>query len=157
MEVPAGHLEPAALAFFSAATGELLPQVVDLVLRLSRDDERDRLREGELGTAVECLEHQTIKDKAHRHGAASGTRRTLAISRDAQDLGVLEYGNVIAGGFLCLGVEPEKWADLLHCVLLVLEMGRWGGRYVRGDRVRESIEEKYTAEVGSVTVWIGAG
>jgi amino acid efflux transporter len=69
-------LEPTALAGLTAAREELLPVVVDLLLGLHADEQRDRLGEGELRAAVEHHElaagqlEGAGEYRARRHGTA---------------------------------------------------------------------------------------
>src|SRR5690606_25703860 len=100
-------LQPPARPLLTAL-GELAPQLVDLLLRLAVDKERDRLVEGELRPAVERqvalpgqLEHDhhrlAVRPRLHLHHPGTG-----------EDRGVED------GGLLSLAVEPEERGDLLH-------------------------------------------
>ena len=106
-------LQPAALREL-AAFAQLLPVVVDLVLRFAGDLERYRLVELELRPAVEGHElqpHDLEGGGDHRAGLAGAC---LAIARDAAHLGSLEDGRVVPGGLLGLTVEPQERYKLLH-------------------------------------------
>src|SRR3954463_1608403 len=67
---PVGH--PAAQPFV-AAGGELRPEFVDVRLRLTVDDERDRRRELEVRAAVERGKLLSIEHEADRHDRSPGT------------------------------------------------------------------------------------
>ena len=64
-------LEPAARALL-AALRELAPVLVDLVLRLAADLERDRLAEREVGAAVEGDELLAVELELDGHDRALG-------------------------------------------------------------------------------------
>src|ERR1019366_9544685 len=98
-------LKPAAPPRLPAA-GELVPQVVDLVLAHGGDEQRDGLSERELRTSVEGLDLETVEGERHRHRAPRQTRPAVAVSRDPQDPGVREYRDIEVGSLLRLIVEP---------------------------------------------------
>src|SRR5262249_41224570 len=110
-------LEPAARALF-AAVRERRPVVVDLLLGRAADLVRDRLVEGEVGTAVERDERLAVELEVDRHHSAGVARPGLAVMRDAGDPRVREQRRVEAGGLLALRVEPEACRELRHLRLL---------------------------------------
>src|SRR5262249_29688924 len=71
--------EPTALALLSAV-GELLPEVVDLILGLAFDRERDRLVEAELRAAVDADEPLAVELEldCHHHPRLARARLALA-------------------------------------------------------------------------------
>ena len=65
--------QPAALLRLRVATGsELLPVVVDLLLGLAVNLDRDRLVELEQWTSIERGESQAVELEVHRHHRAGG-------------------------------------------------------------------------------------
>lgn len=80
-------LEPAAL-ILSAALGELLPEIVHLVLHLAVDEERDGLGEGEVRSTIDRRKFLPVEterdeqDRTRRAGAA------LSVVTDVYDFGV---------------------------------------------------------------------
>ena len=98
-------LEPATSRFL-AASRKLLPEVIDLLLRLAAHEERDGFRELELRPAVQRVELLAIEHKGRGHRG------------DADNLRVPEDGRVKCCGLLGLAVEPQERSDLLHEVLL---------------------------------------
>src|SRR4051794_37465296 len=99
-------LEPPALPP-RAARRQLLPQPVQLLLRLAVHRQRHRLVEPELRPPVECEEldpGQPELDDERRAGRAGG---------DARDAGVLEGRDVERGGLFGVPVEPQAGFDLL--------------------------------------------
>src|SRR5262249_9576482 len=99
-------LQPAARAVL-AALAELLPVVVDLVLAVEVDRERDGLVELEVGAAVQRDHALAVELEADGHREALLTRPGRAVARDVEDLRVREDGRVELGCGLALGVEPE--------------------------------------------------
>ena len=100
-----------------AALGQPLPQVVDLSLVPAAHEQRHRLREGELRTAVE--RDELLPVDLERHG---DRRAVLAHPVDVHDPRVLEDGGVVGGRVLGLTVEPEVRGDLLHRLLLRVDL-----------------------------------
>ena len=100
---------------FLPAVGQPLPVVVDLVLLLAVDLERDGLAERELGAAVDADEPLSVELELHGHDRARLARPGLGVVGDADDARVLEDGGVEVRGLLGLGVEPQARGDpLLH-------------------------------------------
>ncbi len=62
-------LEPAAHRLLAAVGDELVPVMVDLVLRIDADEERHRLGELELRTAIQRVEALSLQLE-HRHEVA---------------------------------------------------------------------------------------
>jgi len=108
-------LQPAARTFLAAIGSQLAPIVVDLVLRLAHDLERDRLAELELRAAVEAKEFLPFEFELNRHhGARLPAKAFLAIAGGAKDARVLEDRHVEIGGRLGFLVEPQARHDLLR-------------------------------------------
>src|SRR6185312_8731907 len=116
-------LEPAALLRLRvAALGQLGPVVVDLLLRIAADDERDGFIEREHGPAVERHERLAIeleRDGEDRsRGPAVHLLACLAVAGDHRDLRILEHAHVEPRGLFCLVREPQARAYSLsrdHC------------------------------------------
>src|SRR5438046_6531461 len=107
--------EPAALHFLAAAGYELLPIIIDLLLRLAVDHERDRGGELELRTAVQGHELLSIQLERHRHHRALLSRRFLpGVMGHCLDLRILKHGDIKLRRLLSLIIEPQKWSDFLH-------------------------------------------
>ena len=103
-------LEPAALAFV-ASRGEPVPEFIDFLLGFATDEERDRLGEFEMRTAIQRHEFLALQLEISHHQGAGGERRTFPVSADFPDLGVLENGGVETDGLLGVVVEPKKRGD----------------------------------------------
>src|SRR5262249_15370610 len=105
--------EPAALVFLPAR-GELLPQLVDLLLRLAVYEERDRRRKLEHGAAIERHEFLAFELEAPGHDRAFRSRSSFSVTADPFNLGVFKNGGIEVHCLLSLTVEPQEWSDLLH-------------------------------------------
>src|SRR2546423_137949 len=106
-------LEPAALVLRSAA-GQLLPQLVHLLLRLTVHEQRYRRREFELGAAVQGVEVLALELERAGHDGPLGPGARVSIARHAPDLRVLENRHVEVHRLFGVAVEPQEWDDLLH-------------------------------------------
>src|SRR5437773_7155406 len=108
--------EPAALDFLAAAAGyELLPVIIDLLLPLAVDHERDRCGELELRPAVQGYELLSIQLERHRHHRTLLPRRFLSgVMSHCLDLRILEHGDVKLHRLLSLIIEPQEWSNFLH-------------------------------------------
>src|SRR5205823_8751655 len=107
--------KPAALHLFSAAGYELFPIIIDLLLRLAVDHERDRCGELELRPAVQGHKLLSIQLERHRHHRALLPRRFLSgVMSHCLDLRILEHGDIELRRFLSLIIEPQKWSNFLH-------------------------------------------
>src|SRR6266516_5573501 len=107
--------KPAALHFLAAAGGEFFPVIIDLLLRLAVDHERDRCGELELRPAVQGHELLSIQLERHRHHRPLLPRRFLpGVMGHCLDLRILEHGDIELRCFLSLIIEPQKWSDFLH-------------------------------------------
>lgn len=94
--------EPAALTR-SAALSQLFPVIVDLLLAIATDDERDRGSEFVHRASVDGAEFEAADLELHQMVAF---RRASCNLFDAQDFGVWEYGGIELGGFFGLTIEP---------------------------------------------------
>ena len=100
---------------FPAASCELFPVIIDLLLRLAVDHERDRFGELEARPAVQGHELLSIQLERHRHHRALLARRFLpGVMSHCLDLRILEHGDIKLRRFLRLIIEPQKWSDFLH-------------------------------------------
>src|SRR5688572_11932235 len=106
--------KPAARAFLPATGEQLLPVVVDLLLVLAVDHERDRLGELEVRPAVQRDVLLVAEAKLHRQHRALGGPAAFEVARDAEDLRVLEHRAVELRRFFGFLVEPEERSDSLH-------------------------------------------
>src|SRR4029079_7866134 len=84
---------PAARALL-AAVGELLPEVVDLVLVVAVDQEGDGLVELEVRAAVDAGEAHAADLPVHRHDHAGLARSSLRVMRLVQHAAFLEDRDV---------------------------------------------------------------
>src|SRR5436190_11698823 len=108
-------LQPAARAWLAAIRSQELPVAVDLGLILALDEERDRLVEPEVGTAVEAHERLAIERERDRQDLALiATWRVGRGSVDPVDPAVREDPGVELGGFLGSTIEPEARRDAWH-------------------------------------------
>src|SRR6185503_38303 len=98
--------EPAALTLLTTARGQLRPKVVDLLLCLAVDEERDRFRELELGPGVQRHEFLALElERAgHQRSRLSGT--SLGVPASAEDLRVLEDRCVELHRLFGIVIEP---------------------------------------------------
>src|SRR6185436_272774 len=98
--------EPAALALLSTVRGQLRPEVVDLLLCLTVDEERDGFRELELGPGVQRHELLALElERAgHQRSGFSGT--SLGVPARAEDLRVLEDRGVELHRLFGVVVKP---------------------------------------------------
>src|SRR5207247_8863658 len=106
-------LQPAA-PILRPTRGELLPQIVDLGLRLAAHKERDRLGERELRAPVQHHEFLPLDLEGPAQDLPRRSWRSFGHSVDAQDLRVLEDGHVELHRLFGLVVEPQERRDLLH-------------------------------------------
>src|SRR5207247_2157378 len=107
--------KPAALHFLAAAGYELLPIIIDLLLRLAVDHERDRRGELELRPAVQGYELLSIQLERNRHHGPLLPRRFLpGVMGHCLDLRIFKHGDIKLRCFLRLIIEPQKWSDFLH-------------------------------------------
>src|SRR5439155_12967057 len=118
-------LKPAAL-IFSAAGGQLLPQLVYFLLCLAVHEERYRRREFELWAAVQGVEVLTLELERARHDRPLRPRPGVSISRDAHHLRILEDRHVEIHRLFGLAVEPQERGNLLHWVSLGLRRQQVG-------------------------------
>src|SRR5436309_10618673 len=107
--------EPTALHLLAATGSEFFPVIIDLLLRLAVDHERDRCGELELRPAVQGHELLSIQLERHRHHRALLPRRFLSgVMSHPFDLRILEHGDIKFRCLLGLIIEPQKWSDFLH-------------------------------------------
>src|SRR5262249_4027918 len=92
---------------------QLVPVVVDFLLRVAIDYERDRLGEFELRPAVESGVGLALDLEGRRHDGAFGQRHAVSIAGNRAHLRILEYRDVELRGLFGLVVKPEKRRDLL--------------------------------------------
>src|SRR5690349_24932387 len=104
--------EPATLDFLSPF-GKLLPEVIDLVLRLAMDHQRNRFREFERWTTIHAGEALAVQLEFDRHHRTLRTWSRFAVSRGAEDSGVLKHGDVEVRCLFSVVVKPQKRRDLL--------------------------------------------
>src|SRR6185312_13724796 len=102
-----------------------VPEVVDLLLAVAVDDQRDRLVELELRASVERQELDAIQYEGHGQypplRLAVDVEAFLAEVSDRADARVLEDRDVVFRRVLGLFVEPQAGRDLLqvgHGILL---------------------------------------
>src|SRR5438552_1260160 len=107
--------EPTALHLLAAAGYEFFPVIIDLLLRLAVDHERDRRGELELRPAVQGHELLSVQLERHRHHRALLPRRFLSgVMSHPFDLRILEHGDIKFRCLLGLIIEPQEWSDFLH-------------------------------------------
>src|SRR5436190_24004663 len=107
--------EPTALHLLAATGGEFFPVIIDLLLRLAVDHERDRCGELELRPAVQGHELLSIELERYRHHRPLLPRRFLSgVMSHCLDLRILEHGDIKLRRLLRLIIEPQKWSDFLH-------------------------------------------
>src|SRR6185312_9202014 len=119
-----GHAElvgkPAAHIWL-AALRESVPIVIDLVLRVAMDDERDCRGELVLRAAVEGDERLPIEPELGGHHGSLLPRPSVAIAINAQDLGILENRYIEARRLFGPVIKPEERGKALwHGVLLTV-------------------------------------
>jgi hypothetical protein len=92
--------------------------MIDLVLGLAVDDERDRLAELKDRSAVERHELLAIQLECHRQhrslGSSGGSRGVLVVARDAADLGIAKDRHVKPRRVFGLMIEPQTRRDSLN-------------------------------------------
>jgi hypothetical protein len=96
--------EPAALDFL-AAGGQLVPVIVDLLLGVAIDDERDRGREAVRRPAIERDERLTVELEAGGHPPSPSAGPRVAITAYRPCLGILENRRVEVHRLFRLAVE----------------------------------------------------
>src|SRR5262249_10538773 len=110
-------LQPAARPLL-AALGEPAPEIVDLLLGLAMDLERDRLVEFEMRAAVEGdkLLPGDLELRGHDRSRRFSVNLVslFPVAADPADPGILEDGNVEPRRLLGLRVEPQAGRDLLR-------------------------------------------
>src|SRR4029077_8323483 len=106
--------EPAALPGRSAVGGKFLPEIIDFILVLAVDRERDCFGELELRAGVERHELDSVERKFHCHHAAFWPRPVLAVTRYLPDLRILKNADVEFGCLLGFGIKPQTRSYLLH-------------------------------------------
>src|SRR6266480_4040763 len=108
--------EPSAFHFLPAASGEFLTVIIDLLLRVAVDHERDGFGELEIRPAVQGGELLTIQLERHRHDLAFLFGKFFAgVMRDLFDLRIfLEHRDVEICRFFRLVIEPQHWSNSLH-------------------------------------------
>src|SRR5262249_53893375 len=101
----------------ASAGRELRPEIVDLLLRLARDLEGNRLIELELRAAVKRDEFLPLEPEGdHHHRArllAVDLLTGIDVAADLVDLRVLEDRAIELRRVLGFGVEPQAGRDLL--------------------------------------------
>src|SRR5207245_9929997 len=128
-------LQPAAL-IFSTTRGQLLPQLVYLLLCLTVHEQRDGRRELELRATVQGVELLSLELERRGHDRPLWPWPCRAVSRDAQRLRILEDRHIEIHRLFGLAVEPQERDDLLHRVLSI--GGQAGGTGRRPARRRAS-------------------
>src|SRR5207249_8833749 len=115
-------LEPAAPPGRSAIGGKFLPEIIDLILGLAVDCERDRFGKLELRSTVERHELDSVERKLHRHDRswrpANFFRRFFWITGNLPDLRILKNADVEFSCLLRFRIEPKKRIYLLHAISL---------------------------------------
>src|SRR5437870_2771397 len=107
--------EPSAFHFLPAASGEFLPVIIDLLLRVAVDHKRDGFGELELRSAVQGRELLAIQLERNRHYLAFLFGKFFAgVMRDLLDLRILEHRDVEICRFFRLIIEPQHWSNSLH-------------------------------------------
>jgi hypothetical protein len=103
---------------FSPPLGELLPELVHLLLGLAVDEQRDSLRERERGAAVQRHELLAGQLEGRRHQGALRPRTGRAVAARAEDPRAVEDRGVEVDRLLGAVVERQERGDLLlHLVL----------------------------------------
>ena len=108
-------LEPSARPRLASVRRERIPQPVDLLLVLALDDERHRLVEAEIRSAVEALEVLAIEreiDRQDHPGRPAG--RVGRGAPDLVDAAARQQARVEPGRLLSLAVEPETGKGVAH-------------------------------------------
>src|SRR5690606_7564919 len=99
-----------------ATVAQQLPVAVDLRLVGAGDLERDRLVEGELGSAVDPDERLAVQVELDGEDAPRGPRPGVGGADDPRDPGVREHRDAELGSLERLAVEPEVGHDPWHVV-----------------------------------------
>src|ERR1043166_467841 len=107
--------EPAALLRVRvAARAQFAPVIIDLLLFVANDLERDGLIESKLRTAVQRDEVRAERVELDGQNAAFGLvvdfKTLFSIARDVADFAVPKNGGIKFGGFFGLIVEPQAGA-----------------------------------------------
>src|SRR3954470_5878161 len=76
-------LQPAASLPRAAAGGQLVPKLVNFLLRLATHKQRDGWSEGELWAAVQRVERLPFQLEGGRHDRALRPRTSVAVAADA--------------------------------------------------------------------------
>src|SRR5437763_14222038 len=102
--------------------------IVHFLLRFAVHDERDRLVEFELWTAIERDEFLALnvefncQDRSWRLPRGFGS--FFAVAENSSRLRILENGRVKLHCLLGLMIEPQEWSDFLHSLLTLCCCGR---------------------------------
>src|SRR5439155_20008481 len=105
-------LQPAAGSRLAAAGGELVPEVVDLLLRLAVHEHREALAEAEGRPAVHGHERLPIELETRVQHLALGDRALRIALHDADDPRVRDYGGVELDRLLGPVLERDERRDL---------------------------------------------
>ena len=90
-------------------------KIIDLLLRVAVDHERDGFGELELRSAVQGGELLAIQLQGHRHHLAFLFGKFFAgVMRDLFHLRILEHRDVEICRFFRLIIEPQHWSNTLH-------------------------------------------
>lgn len=104
--------QPAA-GLLLATLDELVVIVVDLVLRLAMNKERNRAVEFSPGSTVDRRKILALELEAHRHHRTLEPESGIAITRDIGDPRIVEYRDIEIDGFFRVVVEPEMRDDFM--------------------------------------------
>ena len=103
-------LQPATLHRLAAVRDQGVPQTVDFGLVLTRDDQRNRVVEAVVRSAVERVILLSGEREIDEEGfACFGTRRVDACAQNPIDARVEENRRIKLRGLFRLAIEPEAW------------------------------------------------
>jgi hypothetical protein len=110
-------LEPAAL-LLPAILGQLIPELIDLLLRFAVDIERDGRCELVHRAAVERHEILALELECNDRYGSGMVGIFIFETVDFDYLRIIKNGSVIIHRFLSLFIEPQKWDYFLHDQIL---------------------------------------
>src|SRR4029077_5167363 len=110
-------LQPCA-SILSPASGELFPQLIHFCLRLAVYKERDGWRKSIVRATVQPDEFLPFELESHRHHGSFRSRSRFSVTGNVQNFRVLEDGSIKVDGLFGVVVEPQKWSNFWHIVLL---------------------------------------
>ena len=138
-------LEPTALTLFAAVGGELLPVVVDLVLVGAVDQQRDRLGERKVRTAVQPDE----PTPEHRETAEIVARSTRGVREDGSSVFGMTGLGYASAPLYRLFCQATGFAEMDFSFLFDESRGLFAIGYNVGERRRDPVFEEPAREASA--------